>query len=95
MMNELCEGMSVFVSVKALYDREDDLMLGHIIPDFENDEMMYYDLYNEYGELACLDGESCIISQIGNGLITLRNDNGDGSVYFALTSDEARVACFA
>ena len=95
MMKELYEGMNICVSVKALYDMEKDLLLGHIVPDFEDNEKVYYDLYNEYGELACLDGELCWITQIGNGLVSFRNDNGEGSVYFALTTDEAKVACFA
>lgn len=88
------EGMKVCVSVKALYEDEQDLTFGHIIPDFEDGEVRYYDLYNEDDELACLDGEECIIDQVGKALITLRNTNGDGTIYFTLTREEADIAIF-
>ncbi len=88
------EGMSVCVSVKALYENMSDLTFGHIIPDCEDGVMKYYDLYNEDDELACLDGEECMIDQVGQVLITLRNINGDGTVYFTLTREEADIAIF-
>ena len=91
---EFKEGTRVRVSVRALYNMEDDLLYGQIIPDFAKlpNDTDYYDLYNEDGELACLDGEEVVIAQVGQHLVTLRNDNGDGSVYFTLTHEEATVA---
>ena len=72
MMKELYEGMNICVSVKALYDMEKDLLLGHIVPDFEDNEMVYYDLYNEYGEL-CVNhrrSQSCVLRLNENTYIT-------------------------
>ena len=88
------EGMHVCVSVKALYENTQDLTFGHIVPDFEDGVMKYYDLYNDDDELACLDGEECVIAQVGQALITLSNSNGDGTIYFTLTREEADVAIF-
>lgn len=93
-MKQYREGMRVGVSVKALYENAQDLMFGHIIPDFEDGVMKYYDLYNDDDELACLDGEECMIDQVGQALITLRNTNGDGAIYFTLTYEEADIAIF-
>ena len=93
---KLEEGMEVGISVKALYELERNLLFGRIVTDFatkEND-CDYYDLYNEDGELACLDGETVKVDQVGVAIVTFRNDNGDGTIYFALTHDECDAAVF-
>lgn len=93
---KLEEGMKVCISVKSLYDMKNDLLFGKIVPDFAENQsdIDYYDLYNEDGELACLDGEEVLVDQIGQSIITFRNDNGDGSVYFSLTHEETDVAIY-
>ncbi|MDD6484007.1 MAG: hypothetical protein PUF72_05470 [Clostridiales bacterium] len=90
---KLTEGMKVCISVKALQNMENDLLYGLIVPDYYNNTN-YYDLYNEGGELACMDGEEVLIDQIGKTLVTFRNDNGDGNIYFSLTHKEAGLAIF-
>lgn len=93
---KLVEGMEVSISVKALYDMDKDLMFGFIVPDFSKLETDtdYYDLYNSGGELACLDGEIVHVDQVGRSIVTFRNDNGEGTIYFELTHEEAEVAVF-
>lgn len=51
----------------------------------------YYYLYNEHGELACMDGEEVNITEIGDIYISFINNNGEYSVYFALTRKEAEI----
>lgn len=84
------EGTKVCVSIQTLYNSFPQLTFGEIVPDFGDTD--YYDLYNEDGELACLDGEEVIIEQVGEQLITFRNDNGESSIHFALTYKEAEMA---
>lgn len=93
---KLEEGMKVCISVKSLYNMGNDLLFGKIVPDFSEskNDTNYYDLYNEDGELACLDGEEVLVNQIGQAIITFRNDNGDGSVYFSLTHEETAAAIY-
>lgn len=93
---KLEEGMKVCISVKSLYDMENNLLFGKIVSDFaeSQNDTDYYDLYNENGELACLDGEEVLIDQVGQAIVTFRNDNGDGSVYFSLTHEEADKAIY-
>lgn len=89
------EGQEVTVSVKTLYDDGVPLEYGSIIPDYdENGKLMYYDLYNEDGELACCDGETCRIEQVGVALITLVNNDGESTVRLTLTRPEAEIALF-
>ena len=79
------EGKTVCISVAVLFS--EPLAFGRVEKDEE-----YYDLYNEDGELACMDGEEVVIEQVGDYLITFRNDNGESSVHFALTRNEAELA---
>lgn len=83
------------VSIQALLDAGiEKPMFGRI--EVENDDsgkvVNYCDLYNEDGELACMDGEVCTVDQVGNVLVTFRNDNGESTIYFALTKEEADIA---
>ena len=94
-MSKYKEGQEVCVSVKTLYESNEKLEYGTIVPDYdENGNMNYWDLYNEDGELACMDGETCIIEQVGNVLLTLTNDNGEGTIHFTITKEEADRAIF-
>lgn len=89
--------MEVCISVKALYESDLESPYGnHIIPDFdyETKEMEYYDLYNDSDELACMDGEWCHVVEKSDHHVLLRNDNGDGTVYFCLTLEEFEIAAF-
>ena len=88
------EGTTVCISVQALYDKFWHLALCRMIKTSANSDTknFYYDLYNDDDELACMDGEEVTIEQVGENLITFRNDNGESSVHFTLTVDEAEVA---
>lgn len=80
---------TVCISVQALYKTfGENLRLNTISTEDDG----YYDIYNEYGELACMDGEEVSITQIGDVYISFVNNNGEYSVYFGLTHEEAKIA---
>lgn len=91
---KLTEGIKVCISVESLYNREKDLLYGHIeyteANEPENGDDNYFDLYNEDGELACMDGEEVIVTQIDEDLITFRHDYVD----FRLSYEEAEIAIY-
>lgn len=80
---------TVCISVQALYEAfGENLQLNTIAAEDDG----YYDLYNEHGELACMDGEEVSITQTGDVYISFVNSNGEYSVYFGLTHEEAKIA---
>ena len=83
------EGAIVQMDITSLYKKFKQPALGRIEYNEDGD---FYILFNEDGEDACYDGEEVIIEQVGEHLITFRNDNGDGSMHFTLTRDEAEIA---
>ena len=88
------EGEEFCLSIKSLYDKTGSLTYGEIIPDFEDGKMQYYDLYNEHGDLACLDGETCVVESVGADTIMFVNNHGERSARFKLTFAEADIAIF-
>ena len=52
----------------------------------------YFDLYNNDGELCCMDGEDVEVVGHNDGIWTLKNTHGDNDVYFSLTDAEFEVA---
>jgi hypothetical protein len=88
------KGEEFCLSIKSLYDKIGSLKYGEIIPDFEDGEMKYYDLYNEQGDLSCLDGEECIVDDVGIDTIVFINNCGERAARFKLTFDEADIAIF-
>lgn len=94
-MNKYKVGQRVCVSIKELYDREEVLSFGNIVPDFDEfGDKQYYDLYNEEGILACCDGEACIIKEVTENYLVLMNSEGESSVLFKLTTEEADKSIF-
>ena len=93
---EIKEGARGCVSVRSLYNMEGGLRSGFIVPDFTKspNDCDYYDMYNADGELVCLDGEEVTIEKVDESGVTLRNDNGDNTVFFTLTNEEITVALF-
>lgn len=85
-------GETFCINLQELYDSFACLKYGHIVPDFEDGEMVYYDLYNDEDDLACLDGEGCVVYDVDDEAITFRNQNGECDVLFKLTFAEADVA---
>lgn len=83
------EGTIVQMDITSLYKKFKQSTLGRIEYNENGDFCI---LFNEEGEDACYDGEEVIIEQVGEHLITFRNDNGDGSMHFTLTRDEAEIA---
>lgn len=80
---------TVCISVQNLYETfGDNLRLNTISTEDDG----YFDLYNEHGELACMDGEEVNITETGDTYISFVNNNGEYSVYFALTHEEAKIA---
>jgi len=63
---------------------------GYIIEENYNGDK-FYDLYNTDGELAAMDGESCIL--LGNTLDTYKFmcDGGEEEVYFLLSREEFKT----
>ena len=82
------EGTIVQMDITSLYNKFTQTTLGRIEYNEDGD---FYILFNEDGEDACYDGEEVIIEQVGECLITFRNDNGDDSMHFTLTRDEAEI----
>lgn len=83
------EGTTVQMDITSLYKHLGQSSLGRIE---YNDDGDFYMLFNEDGEDACYDGEEVTIEQVGKNLITFRNDNGESSIHFTLTVDEAEIA---
>ena len=84
------EGTTVCISVQTLFETVGTPKFGWI-----NFDSGYYDLYNEDDKLACMDGEEVTIEQVGEALVTFRNDEGESSVRFTLTKEEAEIAIIA
>lgn len=86
------DGQEVGLNIEQLqFALGNNLMFCEIKCDKLTDE---YDLYNGDEELACMNGESCIIEQIGEDLITFANNNGESTIHFTLTKNEAEWAIF-
>lgn len=85
-------GESFCLNLEELYDNLDSLKYCHIVPDFDDSEMVYYDLYNDEDCLACLHGEECVVDYVDSESITFRNSHGECDVLFKLTFDEANIA---
>jgi len=87
-MNVYKEGLEVSINVEQLnFSFGNKLSYGTIETDDD-----YFDLYNTDGNIACMNGEECVIEQVGEVLITLVNQNGEGDIHFTLTRSEADAA---
>lgn len=87
-------GETFCINTKELYNSLNCLKYGHIVPDFEDGEMVYYDLYNDDGCLACMHGEECIVDAVEDNVIVFRNTQGEHDVQFKLTFQEADIVIF-
>lgn len=102
-IDKLEEGLRVCVSVKTLFDyltegRDEEnvnFSNGYIEKSVDG-KKVYYDLYNNQGELACMDGEIIFVSSINkqSDTITLINNNGEHPVYFELYAEEIEEVLF-
>lgn len=84
------EAKIISLCTQSLYDafKNEPLSFCGIVFTDDGDGGTYCDLYNDDGELACMDGEEVYIVDVGEQLVTFRNDNGESSVYFTLTKNE-------
>lgn len=82
-------GESNCISLQELYKRTQGLVHGAI-----DCSEGYFDLYNEAGELACCDGEECVVVEVGSGFIKLQNTQGESARIFTLTLEEVAIGLF-
>ena len=88
-------GEKVGISIKTMIVDGADMDYVDIATDHDGEEKFYM-LYNEFGELCCLDGEECTIDHIVNGttdVYDLVNDN-DGDVHFMLSEHDLDIAVY-
>ena len=68
-MNNYGLNDTVCISIESLYDRYgENLSHGGIVytpKGVDNESCSYYDLYNGFGVLDCMDGEECVIVDKG------------------------------
>lgn len=83
--------MGTCISVESLYSKYGKTLSYCSIIEDIGDEA-YYDLFFG-GELACMDGENCVVVKEGDKYI-LKNSNGEKDIEFILTEEEFKVATF-
>lgn len=89
-------GKNVCISVNSLINGDADMEFTDIVTDHDGEETFYM-LFNEFGDLCCLDGEECVIDHIVNGtadIYDLVNNNGDCAVHFMLSEHDLDIAVF-
>lgn len=89
-------GKKVCISIDAMINGNADMEFTDIVTDHDGEETFYM-LFNEFGELCCLDGEECTIDHIVNGtndIYDLVNNNGDYTVHFMLSKHDLDIAVF-
>ncbi len=89
-------GERVCISIDTMINEDADMDFVDIVTDHDGEETFYM-LYNEFGELCCLDGEECTIDHIVNGttdIYDLANDNGECTVHFMLSEHDLDIAVF-
>lgn len=95
MFEDYPNGKKVCISVKSLAEKNADLEYTDIISDYD-DEGKFYMLYNDDGELCCLDGECCEINHVTyDGVYDLVNRNGETDVHFMLSKHDLDIAVFS
>lgn len=85
-------GRKVCVSVQSLHVSLGGVEKGFIVSD-EDGGVAYYDLYDEEGTLACMDGETCVVEETGERGVTLANESGEGNARFRLSWAEFEACC--
>ena len=88
-------GDVVCISIDALIDDDADMNYVEIMTDHYEDGT-YYAILNEFGELACYDGEECVIDHVVNGTTDLYDlvcNNGETNVHFMLSEHDLDIGC--
>jgi len=88
-------GQKVCISVDAMIDGDAEMEFVDIVTDHDG-EGTFYMLFNEFGELCCLDGEECMIDHIVNGTTDVYDlvNRNDGDVHFMLSKHDLDIAVF-
>ena len=89
-------GEKVGISISSMRDGGADMEFVDVVTDYDGAETFYV-LYNECGELCCLDGEECTIDHIVNGttdVYELVNQNGETNVHFMLSEHDLDIAVY-
>lgn len=96
MMNGYKVNDTVCISIEGLYNKYgENLCYGGIVytqKGVNNEDCSYYDLYNGFGVLDCMDGEVCKIIGIDDEKYVLLNENGEEDRIFYLSIEEFEVA---
>lgn len=87
------DGQEVYISIDALMCSGCDLTYVDIATNHDG-HSTFYMLYNEFGELCCLDGESCTIDHIVNGTTDLYDlvNRSYGDIHFMLSKHDLIIA---
>lgn len=88
-------GEKVGISIKTMIVDGADMDYVDIATDHDGEEKFYM-LYNEFGELCCLDGEECTIDHIVNGTTDVYDlvNHNDGDVHFMLSEHDLDIGVF-
>ena len=88
-------GQKVCISVNEMINGDADMDFVDVVT-YHDGEETFYMLYNEFGELCCLDGEECTVDQLVTGtkdVYDLVNKN-DGDIHFMLSKHDLDIAYF-
>ena len=86
-------GQKVNISIINLAEQDSDLTFVDLAGVCEESE-----LYNDFGELCCLNGEECVIDHVvvkstdRGALYDLLNCNGETAVHFILSEMDLDIA---
>lgn len=89
-------GEVVCISVLTLYNvfgENLDYCGIDYISDLKSSDRIF-ELYDGFGNLVCMDGEECLITDVTDSYIVLSNEYGESDTYFKLSYREADVAIF-
>lgn len=88
-------GEKVCISIDAMINDDADMDYVDIITNHGGEETFYM-LYNEFGELCCLNGEECTIDHIVNGTTDIYDlvNHNDGDVHFMLSKHDLDIAVY-
>lgn len=85
--------MNKTICILALYDKLGENLEYTNIEQYKETDTEYYDLYDKYGNLMCMDGETCNVVEEDNRY-KLINTDGEFATEFYLTKEEFKVATY-
>ena len=88
-------GEKVSINIKTMIIDGADMDYVDIATNHDGEEEFYM-LYNEFGELCCLDSEECTIDHIVNGTTNVYDlvNRNDGDIHFMLSEHDLDIAVF-